>query len=89
MSQTRSSRGRVGMYLVFVFLFSALFYFLMLRAHALGGGGWLYVTGIMWCPALAASATLLLNGRSIQELGWRWPTRKYAAMFLPCSSVSP
>ena len=55
MSETRSSRAQGATYVVFVFLFSSVFYFLMLRAHTLGGGGGLYVTGIMWCPALAAS----------------------------------
>jgi uncharacterized protein len=80
MSETRSSRTQVGMYLVFVFLFSSIFYFLILRGHGLGGGGGLYVTGIMWCPALAAFATLALNKRSFTDLGWKWPARKYAVM---------
>jgi uncharacterized protein len=80
MTQTRSSRTQVTMYLAFVFLFSSVFYFLMLRAHSLSGGGGLYVTGIMWCPALAAFATLCLNGRNFSDLGWKWPARKYAAM---------
>ena len=80
MSEMRSSRAQVVMYVVFVFLFSSVFYFLMLHAHTLAGGGGLYVTGIMWCPALAAFATLTLNGRSFSDLGWKWPARKYAAM---------
>lgn len=80
MHETRSSRSQAVMYVLFVFLFSSVFYFLMLRARALGGGGGLYVTGIMWCPALAAFATLWLNGRKAAELGWKWPSRKYAAM---------
>jgi len=80
MAGTRSSRSQVGMYIAFVFLFSSVFYLLMLRAHSLGGGGGLYVTGIMWCPALAAFTTLILNGRRLTELGWKWPARKYAAM---------
>jgi uncharacterized protein len=68
------------MYVLFVFLYSFVFYFLMLRAHTIGGGGGLYVTGIMWCPALAAFTTLRLNGRSVSELGWKWPAKKYALM---------
>jgi membrane protease YdiL (CAAX protease family) len=73
------------MYVLFVFLFSSVFYFLILRAHTLSGGGGLYVLGIMWCPALAAFTTLWLNGRNASELGWKWPSRKYAAMswFIP------
>jgi len=39
----------------------------------------------MWCPALAAVATLKLNGRKLSELGWRWPDTRYAvaSWFIP------
>lgn len=80
MSTTSNSKSQIGAYLGFVFLFSSLFYVLILRGHRLGGGGGLYVTGLMWCPALAAMLTLKLNGRKLSELGWRWPERKYATM---------
>jgi len=80
MPEARSSRVQALMYVGFVFLFSSVFYFLMLRAHSIGGGGGLYVTGIMWCPALAAFTTLWLNGRKVSELGWKWPARKYTLM---------
>jgi membrane protease YdiL (CAAX protease family) len=85
MSEQSSSRQQVGIYLLIVFAFSSIFYFLMLRAHTLGGGGGLYVFGIMWCPALAAITTLKLNGRSLADLGWKWPQTKYAAQswFIP------
>jgi len=68
------------MYLLLVFLFSSVFYFLILRAHTLGAGGGLFVTGIMWCPALAGMLCLKLNGRKMSELGWKWPETKYALM---------
>src|SRR5258707_5764501 len=80
MPEARSSRGQALMYVGFVFLFSSVFYFLLLRGHSLTGGGGLYVTGIMWCPALAAFTTLWLNGRKASELGWKWPARKNAPM---------
>ena len=80
MTGLRSSRTQVGMYVLFVFLYSSVFYWLMLHAHSIGGGGGLYVTGIMWCPALAAFTTLRLNGRSLSELGWKWPACRYAWM---------
>ena len=73
-----SSRRQVATYVFFVFLFTSVFYFLILRAKALSAGGGLYVTGIMWCPALAAFATLRLNRRRLSELGWKWPARRYA-----------
>jgi membrane protease YdiL (CAAX protease family) len=85
MTQPRSSRQQVITYLICVFLFSSLFYFLILKGHKLGGGGGLYVLGIMWCPALSAMATLKLNGRKLADLGWKWPQGKYAFLgwFVP------
>lgn len=73
------------MYLLFVFAFSSLFYFLILHAHRLGGGGGAYVLGLMWCPGCAGMLTLKLNRRKLGELGWKWPSARYAAMswFIP------
>ena len=80
MPQARSSRQQVATYLGLVFPFSALFYFLILRAQTLRAGGGLYVVGLMWCPGLAGILTLKLNGRKLAELGWKWPTLSNAAM---------
>jgi membrane protease YdiL (CAAX protease family) len=78
MADDQSSRRQAVMYLLLVLAFSSLFYFLMLKAHTLGAGAGMFVFGIMWCPALAALATLKINGRSVQDLGWKWPQTKYA-----------
>jgi membrane protease YdiL (CAAX protease family) len=75
-----SSRRQVLTYVLFVLLFSSVFYFLVIRAKHLGAGVGLYVVGIMWCPALAAFATLKVNHRSLSDLGWKWPGTKYALM---------
>jgi membrane protease YdiL (CAAX protease family) len=75
-----SSRKQVLTYSFFVLLFSSCFYCLILWAKHLGAGGGSYVLGIMWCPALAAFATLKLNRRSLSDLGWKWPATKYALM---------
>jgi membrane protease YdiL (CAAX protease family) len=72
MPKTGSSRKQVITYLIFLFLFSSVFYVLILRAGTLRSGMGLNVRGLMWCPALAAFATLRLNRRSFSELGWRW-----------------
>lgn len=74
----RPSRQQVLIYLVLVFAFSSVFYLLILHAHGFSGAGGVYVLPLMWCPALAAVATLKLNGRSLADLGWRWPQSKYA-----------
>ena len=85
MLEKRDSWRQIATYLVLVFVFSSVFYFLILKAHTLGAAGGLYVRGIMWCPALAAIATLKLNGRSLSDLGWKWPSRVYAVQswFIP------
>lgn len=85
LTKARTPRQQVATYLVLLFAFSSLFYFLILRAHTLSAGAGLYVTGIMWCPALAAITTLKLNGRDLRDLGWKWPQTKYAmqSWFVP------
>jgi membrane protease YdiL (CAAX protease family) len=85
MGTERNSWRQIIIYVVLVFAFSSLFYFLMLKAHSLSAGAGLYVFGIMWCPALAAMATLKLNGRKLADLGWKWPETKYAVQswFIP------
>lgn len=81
------SRRQIATYLFFVFLFTSVFYFLILRAKTLGAGGGLFVTGMMWCPALAAFATLRLNRRRLSELSWKWPARRFAlaSWYIPLS----
>jgi membrane protease YdiL (CAAX protease family) len=85
MSETKNAGQPIATYLLLVFAFSSIFYFLNLRAYALSGGGGMYITGLMWCPGLAAMATLKLGGRSLRELGWQWPATKYAlqSWFIP------
>ena len=34
--------------------------------------------GITWSSGLAAMLTMKLGGRSLSELGWRWPAARYA-----------
>lgn len=66
---------RVGAYLVLTFALSSYFYFLIIRAGRLGGGGGLWVVGLMWCPAAAAILASLLTGRPLSAIGWRWSWR--------------
>ncbi len=70
---------RVGVYLALTFAFSSYFYFLIIRAGTLGGGGGRWVVGLMWCPAAAAILASLLTGRRLSAIGWRWSWR-YAGL---------
>ncbi len=80
MTTPGESRRQVLIYLLLVFAFSSVFYFLVLHSGKLGSAHGLYVIGIMWCPALAAFATLKLKHRSLSELGWKWPQTRYMVM---------
>jgi len=75
--QPQSSRQQILTYILLVFVFNVPFDYLMIRAHSIRAGDFLYVSGIMWCPALAAMAVLKLNGRKLSELGWGWGKPKY------------
>ena len=78
MSGQNGSWRQIVIYVLLVFAFSSLFYFMSLRADNLGGGAGMYVLGLMWCPALAAMATLKANEQDLAELGWKWPEKRYA-----------
>jgi membrane protease YdiL (CAAX protease family) len=80
-----SSRKQIVTYLVLVLVFSCFYYFLVFRSGSLRYGRGMYVLGLMWCPALAAFATLKLNGRRLADLGWGWGAPKYqwASWYIP------
>ena len=80
---TASSKKQIVTYILLVLLFSSVFYFLILHAGTLGAGGGLFVRGLMWCPALAAFATLRLYGRSFSDLGWKWGNYQLQSWWVP------
>jgi membrane protease YdiL (CAAX protease family) len=79
MTDTASVGRRVGTYVVLTFAFSSYFYFLIIRAGTLRGGGGFWVAGLMWCPAAAAIVASLLTKRRLSAIGWRWSWR-YAGL---------
>src|SRR5262249_23719017 len=81
--QPAKSKKQIFTFLILVFLSSPVFYFLILHAADLRGGGGLYVRGLMWGPALAAFATLRLNRRSFSELGWKWGNYQFQSWLIP------
>jgi hypothetical protein len=49
MSEPNKSRRQIATFLLLLFVFSAVFYGLILVAHKLEAGRGLYVSGLMWC----------------------------------------
>jgi uncharacterized protein len=78
-----SSNKQIVTYVLLVLLFSSVFYFLILHAGTLGAGNGLFVRGLMWCPALAAFATLRLYGRRFSDLGWKWGSYQFQSWRVP------
>jgi membrane protease YdiL (CAAX protease family) len=75
----------VALFLFLLTAFSAVFNFLILKSHHLGGAHGLYIVGITWSSGLAALLTAKMSGRNFVEFGWKWPQAKYVRMswFIP------
>lgn len=78
MEQTSTqSRKAIGIFLLITFALSSIYYFLIIHTGKLAAGRGLYVTGLMWSPALSAFITSLILKRKIAALGWQWGKPKY------------
>jgi len=66
-------RLRVFTYLVLTFAFSSIFYVLCLRR----GMKQAYISGLMWCPAVAGLLSAVLTKRPFREFGWRLGKPRY------------
>lgn len=69
-------------YLTLVLVLSCLGYYAVLNAKVLGISPFLSMFYLMWCPALAALATYLIQDRSLAGVGWglgkiKWLTLAY------------
>jgi len=83
MYQTSNSvRKGIATFLAITFALSSVFYFLIIWTGRLGAGRGLYVTGLMWCPGLAALLTCRLRRRSVSGLGWKWDSRYQLLSYL-------
>lgn len=71
------SRRAIALFLLFLFAFSSVYYYLIIHAGHLGAGGGIYVTGLMWCPALSAFITSLILKRKISAMAWGWNRWRY------------
>src|ERR1700678_2157695 len=64
---------KIVFFYVLTLLFTSVFQMLDRNAP----GNITIITGLMWCPALAAFSTKWAFGESIRELGWGWGSGRY------------
>ena len=74
--ETQNTRRRIGTFLVFTFLFSAIFWALIIQAGQPSPYGQAYILGLMWSPGVAALLTTFIFQRNFRGMGWgRGPVR--------------
>jgi len=81
----RHSLKAIGLFLLFIFGFSSIFYCLIIHTGKVESGFGYYVTGVMWCPALSALITTQMLRRPISGLAWQWgkPGYQLLSYFVP------
>ncbi len=74
-----AERSAVLVYLLFTWIVSSLFYFLIIKSAGTNAANGAYTTGLMWCPAIGALLTCKVS---------RPPTRQpwLAVLLNPLSS---
>ena len=79
---SRAAWRAIGLFLLITAVLSAVFEYLMARMGAMTH---ILVTGVMWCPGVAAMLSCVLLKRDVRALPWRWPSAKWilAAWLLP------
>jgi len=68
---------KIGCFYTLTMLFSGVFGAFMIYAGKMSTGDLLFVTGAMWCPALATFATKKIFSKSVRELAWQWGDARY------------
>jgi len=63
----------IFLFLALVFALTSPFHYAIVNLYP----SRIYVGAIMWCPAIAAIATLKIQGRKISSLNWNWGNWKY------------
>jgi hypothetical protein len=59
---------------------STIFWALIIVAGHVGAGAGHYVSGLMWCPAIAAFLTVYIRRLDPASLGLRWSGGRYAVI---------
>jgi membrane protease YdiL (CAAX protease family) len=85
-TERRKAWTTIAIFLVIVTALSAVFHYAIVNLNPTS----LYVGPLMWCPALAAFATLAIRGRKLSSLPWGWGKWRFnlGAFAMPILYVS-
>ncbi len=72
-----NTKGEVRLFLLILFLLSAVFYALLFISPGFPQRWDAYSVGFMWCPGLAALAAQFVMRRNLRGLGWGWGGFRY------------
>jgi len=91
MENNTSPRKEVLVFLALTFVFSSLFYYLIISAGTIEARGGFYVLFLMWSPGFAALITRLYFHRNIRGIGAVFPRPRYLgiAYILPVFYALP
>lgn len=78
--QARQEIATILCYFALTVISSSLFWALIIASGHVGAARGLYVTGLMWCPAIAAAATVYFRRADFKSLGLRWGGARYALL---------
>lgn len=73
----QNPRKTIAIYLLITFALSSIFYFLIIYTGKIAGGRGYFVTGLMWCPALAAFLTSRIIRRPVNAMAWQWGEERF------------
>ena len=71
MNAKQQNRKAITTFLLITFSLSTCIYIMIIHSGKLGSVFGIYVTGIMWCPGLAALITCKLLKRKVSDLAWQ------------------
>ena len=75
--ERRLATRLIATFLALTALFSAVWYFLMIRAGTIQAAHGLYVLGMMWSPGLGALISRLVWQRNLRGQGWGWGATRW------------
>jgi len=87
----REAWQRVGFFLAFTAACSAVFWFLIIEAGRISAGHGLYITGLQWCPGIAALVARYRYEKTVRGLGWQWPPVRSQVLsyVIPIAYITP